>query len=95
MIIAHGDLPHAVDLRVMIANEPVSIAPDRHREGTNVLRVPTDIDFTFAYGPGSFAAHCTVTRELGFEPRIIDSPDLAWDVDTPNDLISDHLLESE
>jgi 2-phospho-L-lactate guanylyltransferase len=89
VIIAHADLPKARDLRVLDNGHPISIAPDRHGDGTNVLMVPTTVDFTFAYGPGSFASHMAIARELGFEPHIVHNPDLAWDVDHPNDLLSE------
>lgn len=85
-IIAHADLPRAHDLRVLITNESVAIVPDRHGDGTNVLCVNTELDFAFAYGPGSFAHHLHIARDLGIEPNIIDAPDLAWDVDHPDDL---------
>ena len=86
VIIAHADLPHAQDLRVMSTEHDISIAPDRHRDGTNVLAVPTDLHFEFAYGPGSFGRHVEIARSLGIEPHIITNPALAWDVDTPGDL---------
>ncbi len=85
-IVAHADLPYARDLRVMITEDVITIAPDRHGDGTNVMCLPTSLDFSFAYGPGSFAAHCAIAADLGIEPRIIDAPDLAWDVDHPDDL---------
>ena len=86
VIITHADLPHATDLRVMLTGAEVSIAPDRHRDGTNVLSIPTELDFEFAYGPASFDHHVTISRNLGIEPHIIDEPGLAWDVDHPDDL---------
>ncbi len=86
VIVAHADLPHAVDLRVMLTTSPVSIAPDRHRDGTNVLCVPAAADFEFAYGPDSFQHHLRETRRLGYEPHIVDDAGLAWDVDHPDDL---------
>ena len=70
----------------MITDHEISIAPDRHRDGTNVLSIPTNLDFSFAYGPGSFASHVTLAQDLGIEPHIIDVPGLAWDVDHPDDL---------
>jgi len=96
VIISHADLPYADDLRIMLTDDEITIAPDRHRDGTNVMSVPTSLDFTFAYGPGSFAAHCSIAQDLGIEPHIVDAPDLAWDVDHPDDLRPlDRLLESE
>ena len=88
VIIAHADLPGAIDLRPMLTNELISIAPDRHGEGTNVLCLPTALPFDFAYGPGSFARHCAQARAMGIEPRIVDAPDLALDLDHPDDVHS-------
>lgn len=89
VIVAHADLPHAKDLRVMLTDHPIAIAPDRHRDGTNVMALPTAIDFSFAYGPGSFQSHVEIARTLGIEPHLIDEPGLAWDVDHPDDLPND------
>ena len=94
VIIAHADLPQASDLRVMSTPHAISIAPDRHRDGTNVLAIPTNLDFEFAYGPGSFGRHVEISRSLGFEPHIVDDPALAWDVDTPDD-IREHTEETK
>ena len=91
VIIAHGDLPLVDDLRVMCTGDDIVIAPDRRREGTNVLSIPTALDFSFAYGPESFDAHVAVARSLGIEPHVLDDPKLSWDVDDPEDLLSEHL----
>ncbi len=91
VIIAHADLPLASDLRVMLTGHEVVIAPDRHRQGTNVLAVPTSLDFVFQYGPGSFDHHIEGARQLGIEPHIVDDPQLAWDVDEPHDLLDSQI----
>jgi len=87
VIVAHADLPHARDLRPIDRGTGIAIVPDRHGDGTNVMCLPTDIDFSFAYGPGSFASHLAIARQLELEPDIIDSPELSWDIDHPDDLI--------
>ena len=84
-IIAHADLPLATDLRKLCTRFPVAIAPDRHRGGTNVFALPTGLNISFAYGPDSFSKHRAICRSLGFEPHIIDDPNLGWDVDEPSD----------
>ena len=86
VIVAHADLPEANDLRLMLSDDAVSIAPDRHRAGTNVLCVATALPFTFAYGPGSFERHCEVARSLGVDARIVEAPDLSRDINHPDDL---------
>ncbi len=87
VIVAHADLPHASDLTHVDLGKGIAIVPDRHGDGTNVMCLPTDIDFTFAYGPGSFASHVDISRRLQIEPVIIDDPMLSWDVDHPDDLV--------
>ena len=58
-----------------------------HRDdGTPVLRLPSTVNFRFAYGPGSFTRHEVEARRLGLEFRQIDDPDLAFDLDLPEDL---------
>jgi len=85
VIVAHADLPHARDLR-HVDGAAVAIVPDRHGDGSNVLSVPTGAGFRFAYGPGSFARHQAEARRLGLGFEVVDDPDLAWDVDGPDDL---------
>ena len=90
ILIAHADLPYASDLRVVTGNG-VAIAPDRHRDGSNVMSLPTNTGFTFAYGPGSFAKHRAESARLGLDFTEIDDASLGWDVDSPADLPS-HLI---
>lgn len=86
VIVAHADLPRARDLTAVLDGSAIGLVADRHGDGTNVLTVPVDLDFRFAYGSGSFDAHCEMSRRLGIEPTRLDLPDLAWDVDHPDDL---------
>ena len=86
VVVAAGDLPLANDLRWVARFPGVTIVPDRHHDGTNVIAVPTAADFTFAYGPGSFARHLEEARRLGLPTRVVHGSPLAWDVDVPDDL---------
>ena len=86
VIVAHGDLPLATRLEWVAATPGVTLVPDRRRDGTNVVAVPTGIGFTFSYGPGSFARHRAEAARLGQQTRIVHDPQLAWDVDLPADL---------
>lgn len=86
-IVAHSDLPLAQSLAWVGATDGVTLVPDRVRDGTNVLAVPTDIGFRFAYGAGSFTAHRTEATRLGQQVRIVNDPRLSWDVDRPADLV--------
>lgn len=91
-IVAHADLPRATSFDAVwnavreASNRVMAIVPDRHDDGTNVLAVPTGAGFTFAYGPGSFAAHRAEAERRGLAVQVVRDPDLAWDVDTPEDL---------
>lgn len=86
VVVAAGDLPLARDLRWVTRFAGVTIVPDRHQDGTNVIAVPPAAGFTFSYGPGSFARHRDEARRLGLPLRIVHSTPLGWDVDVPADL---------
>lgn len=86
VVVAAGDLPLARDLGWTARFPGVTIVPDRRRDGTNVIAVPTAAGFTFAYGPGSFARHLEEARHLGLATRVVHSSPLGWDVDVPDDL---------
>jgi 2-phospho-L-lactate guanylyltransferase len=85
-IVAHADLPLARELAWVADFPGVTLVPDRRRDGSNVLAVPTDAGFGFAYGAGSFARHRAEATRLGLPLRIVDDPALRWDVDIPADL---------
>ena len=86
VVVAHADLPRARDLTVVAHGSGVTLVPDRHHDGTNVLSVPSDAGFRFRYGPGSFRQHHDEAVRLGLPVRVHLDPDLAWDVDVPDDL---------
>ena len=65
----------------------ITLVPDRYGNGTNVIALPTDAGFQFSYGPGSFARHRAEAQRLGLPLRVLDLPDLAWDVDEPGDMV--------
>jgi 2-phospho-L-lactate guanylyltransferase len=86
-IVAHADLPHALDLTWVADFDGVTLVPDRRDDGTNVASVPTRSGFAFAYGPGSFARHQAEAHRLGLPLRVEREVRLGWDVDTPDDLV--------
>lgn len=86
VVIAHADLPRARDLARVADVDGITIVPDRLGDGTNVLALPTRTPFRFAYGPGSFELHHRLALQTGLDVRILHDPDLAWDVDHPDDL---------
>jgi 2-phospho-L-lactate guanylyltransferase len=89
VVVAHADLPRAHDLGALArdgAGPLVALVPCHRDDGTPVLSVPTDVDFRFAYGPGSFRRHAAEARRLGLGLRVVRDRDLAFDVDLPDDL---------
>jgi 2-phospho-L-lactate guanylyltransferase len=86
VVVAHGDLPLADDLSRVTGFAGITLVPDRHDDGTNVLCIPTHVDFRFAYGPGSFTRHRDEADRLQLPYRVLRDPRLGWDVDVPADL---------
>ena len=86
VIVAHADLPHAEHLAWLADRSGVTLVPDRHGDGTNVIVIPTDCGFTFSYGPSSFDRHRAEAERLGLEVHVIHDERLGWDVDRPEDL---------
>ena len=86
VIVAHADLPHAEHLEWLADTDGVTLVPDRHGDGTNVIVIPTDSGFVFSYGPSSFSRHYAEAERLGLDVRVIHDERLAWDVDRPEDL---------
>jgi 2-phospho-L-lactate guanylyltransferase len=89
VVVAHADLPRAHSFTRVIRDGAlpiVALVPCHRDDGTPVLSVPADVDFRFQYGPGSFRLHAREARRLGLGLRVVREPDLAFDVDTAEDL---------
>ncbi len=84
--VAHGDLPMARGLAELEPFDGVTLVPDRHGDGTNVLRLPADCGFRFSYGPGSFQRHLAECARVELAVLVLCVPNLAHDVDWPADL---------
>src|SRR6476646_6387573 len=84
VIVAHGDLPRVHSLAAVAQPGTVTLVPDRHGDGTNVIGVPTAMPFQFAYGPGSFRRHLDAAIGAGLSVRVRRDPPLALDIDTPS-----------
>lgn len=63
-----------------------AIAPDRSGRGTNGLALSLPTSFRFQFGPESLARHVSEARARGLKARIVRTPGLAFDLDTPADL---------
>jgi 2-phospho-L-lactate guanylyltransferase len=90
VMIVHGDLPLPHRLRDLldstVAINTVTIVPDRHRDGTNVLIIPPGAGFMCHYGAKSFEAHIAEATRLGLPIEMVSDDELALDIDTPDDL---------
>lgn len=93
-IIAHGDLPLADDLGRVATARGVTIIPDRHDDGSNVIVLPVDAGFVFAYGPGSFHRHRAEAGRLRLPLRVLRDARLGFDLDTPDDLLHPLIQEA-
>jgi 2-phospho-L-lactate guanylyltransferase len=85
--VVHADLPLAAGIGVLAHVDGVTIAPDRQRRGTNLLRVPTSVRFTMRFGRDSLRAHLDESERRGLRVVVLDRNDLAFDVDVPRDLV--------
>ena len=85
--VAHGDLPLAASLAPLLGWVGVTLVPDRHRAGSNVISFPTSIDFQFSYGADSMRRHVAEAVRHGCGVRIVHNPNLGWDIDYPSDLV--------
>ena len=88
VLVMPTDLPLATAedlLALATTDHGMAIAADRRGVGTNALCVPTSEDFAFRFGNGSFVAHIDEARISGLNAHIAHCPNLAFDIDTPDD----------
>ncbi|HZC07343.1 MAG TPA: 2-phospho-L-lactate guanylyltransferase [Ktedonobacterales bacterium] len=93
LLIALGDLPllTAAEVRRFTAmtrlyERVVALAPDRARDGTNLLLARPASLAPLAYGRGSFARHRRLALRQGVPVLEYDALGAAFDIDTPADL---------
>jgi len=86
ILVVHADLPLATDLARLVGFDGITLVPDRREDGTNVIGLPAEASFRFAYGAGSFARHRAEAARSGLALRVVREPELEWDVDVPGDL---------
>jgi 2-phospho-L-lactate/phosphoenolpyruvate guanylyltransferase len=84
--VVHADLPLATGIGTLEPADGVTIAPDRRRRGTNLLRVPTSVRFEMHFGRDSYRAHLAECERLGLALQVLEREDLAFDIDVPDDL---------
>lgn len=88
LIIVHGDLRHPEGLADFEPNVGITIVTDHLGLGTNVLVVPTKINFHFSYGPRSALLHQREAERLNIDCHFITDSQWRFDVDEPSDLTS-------
>lgn len=87
IIVSHADLPRPTGLRRIAEPGVVTLVPDRHRDGTNVMSFPAATPLRAAYGGGSFGRHLRAALETPAVPvEVRFDRDLSLDVDTLDDL---------
>lgn len=87
LIVVHGDLRHPEGLATFDPGPGVTIVTDHHGTGTNVLSLPTGLDFHFAYGADSASLHRREAERVGTPVRIVTDSPWRFDVDEPDDLV--------
>jgi 2-phospho-L-lactate guanylyltransferase (CobY/MobA/RfbA family) len=87
VFIVHGDLREPIGLGTFTPNEGISIFTDHHGTGTNVLILPTGLDFRFGYGPRSAQHHLNEARRLRTVSSLVTDSPWRFDVDELDDLI--------
>ena len=100
-VVSHSDLPLATEFEHLISDQSpetllssITLVPDRHKDGTNVMVLPTNFDFEFCYGKNSFQAHQEMAKKCGLSVRVVDDQSLAVDIDTADDLAVARQLEN-
>jgi 2-phospho-L-lactate guanylyltransferase len=86
LIVVHGDLRHPGGLGSFEPGDGITIVTDHHGLGTNVLVVPTDLDFHFFYGANSAALHREEAERIGCRVTLVRDSPWRFDVDEPDDL---------
>jgi len=87
--VAHADLAMPNHLSTFPHPHGITLVPDRHDDGTNVICLPRGSGFRFSYGKGSFHRHLVEADRLGIGTSILRDGELAHDVDVPADLPDD------
>lgn len=86
LIIVHGDLRDPEGLGRFDPDDDITIVTDHRGLGTNVMALPTGLDFRFAYGADSASLHVQEAERLGIRATVIADSPWRFDVDEPDDL---------
>jgi MFS family permease len=66
--------------------DTITLVPDGAGDGTNVLALPTSVQFQFAYGASSFQRHLAHAFATGIAVAVRRDSLLCLDIDVPADL---------
>jgi 2-phospho-L-lactate guanylyltransferase (CobY/MobA/RfbA family) len=86
LIIVHGDLRDPEGLGTFDPDDAITIVTDHHGLGTNVMALPTGLDFHFFYGANSALLHQREAARLGCRVTVVADSPWRFDVDEPDDL---------
>lgn len=81
-----ADLAFPAGLGQWDAPEGAVIVPDRHGTGTNLLSLPSGLEFVFRFGTHSAQRHVEEARRLGLPVTVLSPSPWSWDVDEPDDI---------
>ncbi|HEV3268196.1 MAG TPA: hypothetical protein VGZ68_07325 [Acidimicrobiales bacterium] len=86
LIIVHGDLRFPEGLGTFETSHGLTFFADHHGSGTNVMVIPTGLEFHFAYGTDSLRRHVNEAERLHVPYRVVTTSQWRFDVDEPGDL---------
>ena len=92
VIVVPSDIPHLTCEAVMRAvaalsrTDVLAIASAARDGGTNLLACRPAGAMPLNFGPFSFDRHCQAARAAGLSIELLDAPELALDIDCPEDL---------
>jgi len=91
VVLLPGDLPlldpaELFDAVTQVQHDQVGIVAAAADGGTGALLLEAGQPFAFSYGEGSCERHLAAARLVGLQPRLINAPSLAFDVDRPADV---------
>ena len=95
VLITHADLIFPEDLLGLFQYDGIVLVPDRHNDGTNIIGLPSNIDYSFKYGTGSFEKHKAEAEKLSIPLNVITNTDFGFDIDNPNDLLESKLSKDD
>ncbi len=93
MMTLPGDVPMVTsqDIEKVLSahNAPnmMTFVPDYCELGSNCVILNPDAAPALRIGSGKFSTHIRAAGEFGFDPQILRNPNIAQDIDTPDDLL--------